>query len=570
MIGDRPQSSHVDDLRTALALLDRERPGFAPATIAVVARRKPGAIAELVAARFPSARVQLLADEPLDHWAQQRVPSSVRVDVGDLLEELPVRVLEHGTPELLIDARGGAASSSAKRIGVLLFAVSDGGAYLATGAGPLRGDPSSGFDVAHGGDRSFATALTRLSSRREDRADGEPERRNVAGVASESGAVLVTKAGRHHAKLDESQTAAVLTQRHGPGWGAELHVRPAETVRSKAKVTVNDAACEPWFPDRLHVPPMYVREHLGAVCVPRQIVVADPFIVPASFHHPSMPWPRNRWTRDITDQFVEIDADLEHAPRLPGTYFHLDSEIQAHFGHVFSEDAAKLWGWDLAQSRYPDIGVLRSTSEGEPEPPSFFLEALEAYGIERSRIVCISGPVRVERLVTASPLSHNRSVVYASELLIETWDRLREGLRSRSGRRAEKLFVTRPEGRRSCVNGDRLEAMFTEHGFELVQPELLPLAEQAECFASARVIAGYGGSAMLNMLHAEHPGPRIVIAADTYPARNEYLIAALKGDDFHYFTCPARPSHSPLAMHSDFEFDFERDGDALEQLLARV
>jgi len=156
--------------------------------------------------------------------------------------------------------------------------------------------------------------------------------------------------------------------------------------------------------------------------------------------------------------------------------------------------------------------------------------------------------------------------------LSDTWARLRRGLRSGTGKLLERIFVARPGVQRSCVNGSRLEATFARHGFNIVRPELLPLAEQAELFATAPVVAGYAGSGMFNMIYSEQPGTRIVVASEEYPARNEYLISAVKGDDFHYFSCPSRPPVDPLSeiapMHHDFEFDFDRDGDALEKLLA--
>lgn len=175
------------------------------------------------------------------------------------------------------------------------------------------------------------------------------------------------------------------------------------------------------------------------------------------------------------------------------------------------------------------------------------------------------------RLVTASQQLHNGAVIYVSEQLGETWTRLRDGLRARTGQHLDRIFVARPNAKRSCVNSADLEALFAKHGFEIVRPELLPLAEQVELFASASVIAGYAGSGMFNMLHSERPGIRIVITSETYPARNEFLISAVKGDDFHYFACPSRPPADPAMdvapMHVDFGFDFERKGDALEQLL---
>jgi len=106
----------------------------------------------------------------------------------------------------------------------------------------------------------------------------------------------------------------------------------------------------------------------------------------------------------------------------------------------------------------------------------------------------------------------------------------------------------------------------------VVRPERLSLRQQVDLFAAAEVVAGYGGSAMFNAVYARRPGRRIVIASESYVARNEWMIASLKGDDYHHFFCtPELTSPDgrwrPDQFHSPYTFDFARDGAALETLL---
>lgn len=98
----------------------------------------------------------------------------------------------------------------------------------------------------------------------------------------------------------------------------------------------------------------------------------------------------------------------------------------------------------------------------------------------------------------------------------------------------------------------------------------------AEFYPHARVVtAGYGSSAMLNLVYASRPGTRILISSESYIALNEYLLGAVRGDAMHYFWCPAdvaQPASgfSMKAFFSDFEFDLARDEPALRELLSKV
>jgi capsular polysaccharide biosynthesis protein len=117
-----------------------------------------------------------------------------------------------------------------------------------------------------------------------------------------------------------------------------------------------------------------------------------------------------------------------------------------------------------------------------------------------------------------------------------------------------------------------VEALFAEHGFDIVRPEQLTIREQVDRFAAAEVIAGYGGSGMFNAIYTERPVRWIVISSDRYLARNEWAIAAAKGDEYHHFfgESELRPGEGVegwRVFQSPFTFDLARDGDALRALL---
>ena len=51
---------------------------------------------------------------------------------------------------------------------------------------------------------------------------------------------------------------------------------------------------------------------------------------------------------------------------LLGPYFHIDGEIQGHFGHMITEQVSRLWAWEEAKRREPGLKALllrRGTNE---------------------------------------------------------------------------------------------------------------------------------------------------------------------------------------------------------------
>ena len=185
----------------------------------------------------------------------------------------------------------------------------------------------------------------------------------------------------------------------------------------------------------------------------------------------------------------------------------------------------------------------------------------------------IDRPIQVERLVGATPQFHNGR--YADPDIEQVWARIAARLIDGDARTPERIFVVRPPGlARRCHNGAALEAEFAAHGFEVVQPGALSIADQATVFAGAQVIAGYGGSAQFNTIFHSGPTTRIVIASESYYASNEWLISGVKGDDYHHFWCrpdvPRGATYESASFHSDFAFDFDRDGEALTDIVAEA
>ena len=142
----------------------------------------------------------------------------------------------------------------------------------------------------------------------------------------------------------------------------------------------------------------------------------------------------------------------------------------------------------------------------------------------------------VDHLVGATSLWHNAPPYYVHPDLVRDWRRLRDGLPQVTVPPQPKVFVTRPMGaNRSCRNGADVESLFASHGFAVLRPENLTIPEQAALFAQARVVAGFGGSGMFNLLYADALEQVVVLNQSEYWGRSEHLFATALGVDSHFF-----------------------------------
>jgi capsular polysaccharide biosynthesis protein len=173
-------------------------------------------------------------------------------------------------------------------------------------------------------------------------------------------------------------------------------------------------------------------------------------------------------------------------------------------------------------------------------------------------------------LTAATPQFENPH--YVDPDLSRTWQLLLRQLPlEASPRSPRRIFVSRrPEAKRQCHQARQIERFFARHRFLVFYPEDLPFVEQARLFSGAEIVAGFGGSGMFTMLLA--PTARVIlISGDGYNAENEHLIAAVNGNDLHYFwgRSDLRPeSHGQgESSRSAFSFNLREHKRALRRLL---
>jgi capsular polysaccharide biosynthesis protein len=544
--------------------------------IAVIATQRPEAVGAIFARRYPGAQVHVLDARRLKRPSLTR--RRVTLHHASTLDAMHQTLSTLPSLQVLIESTRGKKLFKTASLRHLLFHLQDDGVYIVDRLDTMR-DPSlqngAGLDVWQALSRILRVKIDPGIVQRDGlHADELARAEAIESVTNDGNIIVVRKSGKHVLRVRDEATEAVLSGRHGSGWGHRMTSREPLSLRPRGRAHAN--MLEETFRTEFNVPRLYLREYRDVVCAPRQLAVQGDVVLPVSFHHGlgTRLLTRSPLLKPTGSHFARLDDSTCRAPRLPGAYYHLDSEFPGHFGHFMTEDIAKLWGWSAAQAEHTDLKILVSTLQPGSGPSAVQRVLLEAWGIPASDIVCIDRPVSVDLLHGATQMFYNG--LYVHPELLDIWSRLREALRTPDGERTttpRRIFVTRdPNGLRPCRNADQVEELFAEYGFDIVRPEQLTIRQQVDIFADADVIAGFGGSGLFGAVYSTRPGRRIVISSTGYLARNEWAIAGIKGDDYHHFfgepeVRPADTDEKWRAFQSPYSFDFARDGAALTALL---
>lgn len=309
------------------------------------------------------------------------------------------------------------------------------------------------------------------------------------------------------------------------------------------------------------------REYRDVVVAPKQLVFDGRLLLPDSYRHNQWPVLRHDLMLDVAGRFaVPREPQPADPPRLEGTYLHLDNEHRGHFGHLMTESLSRTWTWPEALAIDPDVRVLVGATRVRPRPLEYEYLLMEACGIPRDRIDVIDSPVRVDRLLSGSPMFSHPEFVHP--LIVDTWRRAGDALAAQAEdrERPRRIFIGRRSDKRGCINGAELEAEFIASGFEVIFPEDYSLPEQVALFRNAEVIGGYAGSALFQIAFVPEPTHLIRISGSTYRPRNEYLMAAVLGHRIDAVICPGEGR----TIHASYRYDPDREGPWLRQILGEL
>lgn len=413
----------------------------------------------------------------------------------------------------------------------------------------------------------------------------------VRGIVLDRKALAITKRNDHWVKLRSGETDRFLRTRDVDATSRIITTIPEQTFRSRAELDLHISTREPVdFLPEFRCPQLYLHVYSGDITLAsHSLLYCDATVLPESFRYPTdrvlgntqlidpsyggRPGMAPTWSA----AFARVPDRLQPERTLAGDYFHLDCPYPGHFGHMMTEVVSRLWGWDRAKQENPDLKAILRVYRDD-KVPRLERDLFRAYGIAEEDIVWVGEPVRLRSVAGATPMWQNKAPQYVHPDIIGTWQRLRDGLVKDTAdvpdgsATAERIFVSRPAtARRACRNAAEVERYFADRGYRIVYPETMSLAEQAAIFAGARVVAGFGGSAMFNILFTRKLEKLIVLAHDSYMARNEYMFASVLGSQTHYLWSDPdlwQPTEkrSAEAFQSDWEFDFARNRDILDRI----
>ncbi len=389
-------------------------------------------------------------------------------------------------------------------------------------------------------------------------------------------AVLVRKQGVDLALLRDDEISLVESREPGTTVGllAEL---PAGELHSTRTIRSHGTTKTVYGLDTsMSYPPATLRHYTGSLVFRgRTLLTSGHTVLPDSFRFFHAPFPKHPALRDVAQGYGRLSTSLEPTDELSGTFFVLDAQWTGHFGHIMTETVPRLWGWDEARHRFPDLKALYMAKPDDDVDP-VVSRLLTAYGIDPADQVVVHGPVKLSSAICASALVHNATPHFVRPELAGIWRRIGDALADPDAPVYERIFVARPHSGyvRTCRNAPDVEAVFVRHGFQLVRPDQLELAMQVGIFRGPRIVAGFAGSGMFNAMYTDKLEHLIVLAHDSYLARHENKFAAVHDADVDYFWSESDTKHGKHfdvnAFLSDWVFDFETNGAALEELLSNL
>jgi capsular polysaccharide biosynthesis protein len=408
----------------------------------------------------------------------------------------------------------------------------------------------------------------------------------VRGVMIDRFALAVTKRNDHWVKLRNEQADRFLATRAVPATSRMITTVPAGRFDSRAELTLHESTTQPVdFPRSFEYPQLYLHEYTGEITLAsHSLLYCENTVLPESFRYqqtsvltntklidPALartPGSAPKWSAG----FARVPDDLQADTELDGRYYHLDCPYPGHFGHLMTEVVSRLWGWRQAKLEDPELKAILRVYRGD-RTPRLERTIFNAYGIDPDDVVWTGEPVRVNSIVGATPMFQNAAPYYIHPDIADTYHRLQQGLIIPGAPSQEKIFVSRQDTmRRACRNARDVEQYFVDRGFTVIYPETMDLAHQATVFAGARVVAGFGGSAMFNILFARQLEHLIVLTHDSYVTLNEYLYASVLGCRTDYLWSDPDIWHpdggwSNDAFQSPWTFDFARNRPILDKII---
>jgi capsular polysaccharide biosynthesis protein len=235
-----------------------------------------------------------------------------------------------------------------------------------------------------------------------------------------------------------------------------------------------------------------------------------------AFHSDAFLHPRHL-TVAIADR---LNAETPPVRRIEGIVALLCGPSHETYGHWLVDFLPRLWV--LHQAGH-DLAALRYLVPADLRPFGFTL--LRSCGIRDDQVILYRHWQELPRIAhlllpTGLRLGDRLAPCFAAATAF--WvGRLRQNTALPPPQGSAALYLSRAGGTRTLRNRARIEALASDQGFTIIQPETLTLPAQIALFSAARLIAGEYGSALHNAIFA---GAGATICALRGTARHPSLV----------------------------------------------
>lgn len=262
------------------------------------------------------------------------------------------------------------------------------------------------------------------------------------------------------------------------------------------------------------------------------------------------------------------NKDSQFVPKLLGDIPFIDSDViyfgnvYPQFGHFLLEHMNRAWGLLDDRYKHAKIVLINNRNIAVPE---YIYNLIELLGVNRSDIIVLNQTTRFKNVII--PHQGFNIPVYSSREFASAFDKMSDDIcmanlnhplfchglnaeycaENKSEKTAEqmdglvssslpdKIYVSRTAmGNKRTLGEEKIQKIFENNGFQIVCPELLPIAAQAALMKNCRVLAGCAGTALHLALFMPDGGQVIQIKRNRQNKCNapiQYLINETKNID---------------------------------------
>ena len=189
-------------------------------------------------------------------------------------------------------------------------------------------------------------------------------------------------------------------------------------------------------------------------------------------------------------------------------------EIVRHYGHFLLETLARFWLLDYLRPGNVTLLIYKNYARKTAFIDELF-KLIDHYRFQVEEITMNKKQLIVPRLLVPQPML--RLGKYCHESYGDHLRRLFTPVLSLQQDSPKKLYISRRRlgsAKRSLINEEEIERIFSAYGFEIIHPQELDLSTQLQLFFNADYLAGMEGSGLHNLLFSQSAKGLIVFSVD--------------------------------------------------------